>query len=81
MLDVPVPEVLLDCPGVVPSVRQVEARRVSKHVRVDRERELRESPRPGRELPDVGRGERSSALREENVGRVRIGGPEPPQSA
>ncbi len=37
VLDVPVPEVLLDCPGVVPGVRQEEARRVSKHVRVDRE--------------------------------------------
>ena len=50
MLDVLVAKVVLDCPGVVPPVRQVETTGMAQHVGVDREIKVSLPPRPGDQL-------------------------------
>lgn len=56
MLNIPVPQVMLNRPGVVPLVRQVEAAGVAQHVGVRREIKAGRTPGPGDQLA-VNRGQ------------------------
>ena len=69
VLDVPVPEVVLNRPGVVALVRELEAAGVAEHVRVDRKAEPRGSTRPRDDLTNGRIGQRPPSLRGEDVGR------------
>jgi hypothetical protein len=70
--DVPVTEVLLDRSRIVPFVCELVAGGVPKHVRMDREGEFRELAGARNQFPGRRRRHRSTALRHEQVGRVRI---------
>ncbi len=50
VLDIPMPHVVLDGPGVMPLARQVEPGRVAQHVRMDRELDAGQFPCPGDHL-------------------------------
>src|SRR5258708_19515355 len=67
VLDVPVSEVVLNQPRVRPSVGEVEARRVSQHVRVDREGEPGPLASASGELPHPGPGAPSPPPAQENT--------------
>ncbi len=54
VLDVPVAEVVLNRPGVMPLVGELEAAGVAQHMRVDWKAELRLVAGSGDDLPDGG---------------------------
>ena len=70
--DVPVPEVVLDRPGVVAVVGELVAGRVPKHVRIDREGEARQGTCPGHQLSDGCRCHWPAALGDEQIRRTRV---------
>jgi hypothetical protein len=65
--DVPMPEILLNRPRVVPLVRQLVARRMTEHVRMNGEGEFRELAGARDELPGRRRRHGSAALRDEQI--------------
>jgi hypothetical protein len=76
VLDVLVPEVVLDRSGVLAVVGQLEAGGMPQHVGMDGEIEAGHLPGTGHDLPE--RGVRQGALPfgDEDVGRLRV----PPRS-
>jgi hypothetical protein len=63
MLDILVPHVVLDSPGIVPIVGQLLPAGMAQHVRVNRETDISLFTRPGDDLAHRGRRDRPSALR------------------
>ena len=72
MLDIPVSHVMLDRPGVMAIVGQLEAAPVTEHVRMDREGDSGLLPCPCHQLAHRGGGQRPLAFGDEDVGRLRI---------
>src|ERR1700757_785540 len=62
VLDVTVPEIVLDGSGVLAVVSELEAGGMPQHVRVDRHAELGLFAGASDELAEIGRGHRSLAL-------------------
>jgi hypothetical protein len=62
VLDILVPEVGLQRPGIDALVRQVEPARVPKHVGMDRKGELGGNAKPPDQLAESGGGERCAPL-------------------
>lgn len=81
VLDVLVPEVVLDRTGVLTVVGQLEAGGMPEHVGMDREVETGHFPGTGHDLPKTGVRQRPLPLRDEDVGRFRILPGQLPQSA
>src|SRR3712207_4029765 len=71
VLDVAVPEPLLDRAGVVAVVGELEAAAVPEHVRVDGEGEAGPLADTTHELLEAGHAQRARALAGEEVGRAR----------
>src|SRR5438105_106545 len=69
VLNIPMPEVVLDGSRVVALVRQLEAARVPQHVRMDRESELRRVACSPHDLAERRVRERSTAFRREDIRR------------
>jgi len=72
VLDVPVPQVMLDGPGVLAVVSQLEAGRVSQHVRVDRHAQPGRFAGAGDQLAEGGLGHRRLALGDEDVRCLQV---------
>src|SRR4051794_15195244 len=70
--DVPVSQVVLNGARIVPRVGQSETRRVSKHVRVDRERQCCLNTSPRHHLAHIGRGHRPTPFTGEYVSTASV---------
>ena len=81
MLNIPVSHVMLDSPGVVPVVGQLETAPMTEHVRMDRECDACLLPCSRHQLAHRGGGQRSLTLGHEDIGRIRIVALELPQGA
>jgi hypothetical protein len=68
--DILVAQIVLQRAGVVTFIGELVTAGMTKHVRVDRERELRGQPRAGHELADIARRHRSAPFRDEQIGAV-----------
>ena len=73
VLDVAVSQVLLDRPGILPIVGQFVSGGVAQHMWVNLERDAGLAPSPVDDLAYCINGERSLALADKHVGRVRVG--------
>jgi hypothetical protein len=72
VLDVLVAHVVLERPGIVPVVGELEARCVSEHVRMDREGELGGFSSPSDHFKKSRSRSGTTALGDENVSRFHI---------
>ena len=72
MLNVSVPQVVLNRPRIVTIVRELVAARVAQHVRMHGEAEPGGGARAREDLADGRVGQRSPMLRREDVGRRRV---------
>lgn len=70
MLNVLVPQVVLDRSRIVAVVREFVPAAVAEHVGMDRKAESRLLPRPGEELPEPRRRERAAPLARKYIGSV-----------
>ena len=71
VLDIPVPEPVLQGTGVDAIVGELVAARMPQHVRVDRKRHPGRLPYPRQQLPEARRGHRPLTFGGEDVGRGR----------
>src|SRR5262249_14254780 len=72
VLDVLVPEVVLDRPGVLTIVGQFEAGGMPQHVGMHGEVEAGHRPGPGHDLPERGVRQQTLPLGHEDIGRLRV---------
>ena len=72
MLDVPVPQVMLDGPGILAVVGQLEAGGMSQHMRVDRHAQPGRLAGAGDQLTEGGLGHRCLALGDEDVRCLQV---------
>jgi len=72
MLDVLMPEIVLDGAGVLAVVGELEAGRMPEHVRVDWHAQLGRLAGAGDQLAEVCGGHRRAALGDEDIGGLRI---------
>jgi len=72
VLDVFVPQIVLDGAGVLTVVGELEPGRMSQHVRMDRHAQLGRIAGASEQLAEGGRGHRRAALGDKNVGAARI---------
>src|SRR5664279_6441171 len=72
VLNIAMPEVLLDRSRVLPVVGELVAGRMTQHVRMNRKREARLPSGAGYDLAHRMRRQRSLALTHEHIGRARL---------
>ena len=72
MLDVFVPQVVLDGASVLTVVGELEPGRMPQHVRMDRHAQLGRVAGTSEQFTEGGRGHRRATLRDKNVGAVSI---------
>ena len=72
VLDIAVPEIMLDGTGIVTLIGELEPTRMAQHVRVDREGEGGERPGAGEYSPDRGGAQGPALLRDKYLGRARV---------
>src|SRR5512135_2282273 len=81
VLDILVPEVVLNRPGVLAVVGQLETGGMPQHVGMDGQVEAGRLPGTGHDLPERGVRQGAFPLGDEDIGRLRILSRKPPKRA